>query len=479
MPEQNARATSPKGKIDKGTIIVLGAFLLVALVGGFLAYSLSRDFFATTGLINVGDAPPIVLSQKTPAPGELPGASQNMPSVEPMMGMPTPIPWEGEGQVTILFMGLDYRDWADGNDVPRTDTMILFKIDTINKTVGMLAIPRDMWVNIPGFGYSTINTAYPLGVGSRLPGGGPGLTMKTVEHFIGVPVNYYALVDFNSFVRFIDHLGGLKMKIREEIIVDPIGPGNTTTIEPGTQTLDGSLVLAYARMRYTQDGDFDRSSRQMEIIRALRDQIVDLNMLPALITKAPMLYDQLSSGIITNLTLEQLIQLGWASVQIEKEDIKQGVFNPHTDVGYASTMLGGNNKDVLIPVPDRIRTLRDQVFVITGPFDPSSAEAAGTSAELMQAEGAQVMLRNGTNINNLSQTTGELLRGHGMNIIGEEGAGQAYGATTIIDYTGNPYTIRFLIEALNLPNARIVNRFTPDSTMDVEVMLGTDWANQQ
>ena len=74
--------------------------------------------------------------------------------------------------------------------------MILLTIDPLTKTAGMLSIPRDMWVNIPGFGYSRINTAYSLGEGSKLPGGGPELARKTVEQFIGVPIQYYAQIDF-------------------------------------------------------------------------------------------------------------------------------------------------------------------------------------------------------------------------------------------------------------------------------------------
>ena len=98
--------------------------------------------------------------------------------------------------------------------------------------------------------------------------------MKTVEQFLGVPVNYYALIDFNSFVKFIDELGGADMKIRKEITVDPIGPGNTRTLEAGSQTLDGATLLAYARKRYTENDDFDRSARQQEVIMAIRKQIL-------------------------------------------------------------------------------------------------------------------------------------------------------------------------------------------------------------
>ena len=125
-------------------------------------------------------------------------------------------------------IGLDARDLTQDGP-PRSDTMMLVTIDPVSKTAGMLSIPRDMWVNIPGFGYSRINTAYASGEGNQLPGGGPGLAMKTVSQFIGVPVDYYVQVDFNVFVELVDQLidvfGCIEVYPTEKMILDPIGAG--------------------------------------------------------------------------------------------------------------------------------------------------------------------------------------------------------------------------------------------------------------
>ncbi|MGE5253115.1 MAG: LCP family protein, partial [Planctomycetaceae bacterium] len=85
---------------------------------------------------------------------------------------PPPVTWDGKSRVTVLLIGLDYRDWLNG-DYPRSDTMILLTIDPVSKTAGMLSIPRDMWVNIPNYGYFKINTAYYLGAANKLPGRRP------------------------------------------------------------------------------------------------------------------------------------------------------------------------------------------------------------------------------------------------------------------------------------------------------------------
>jgi LCP family protein required for cell wall assembly len=128
-------------------------------------------------------------------------------------------------------MGLDLRDW-EGGGPSRTDTMLLYTLDPVTHSAGMLSIPRDLWVNIPGFEYGKINTAYYLGEAYDTPGGGPGLAIETVEELLGIPINYYGEVDFDAFVRLVDEIGGIEINVPEEISVDPLGPHNTVTLDP-------------------------------------------------------------------------------------------------------------------------------------------------------------------------------------------------------------------------------------------------------
>jgi len=466
---------------DRITIIVLVAFLLVASVTAVLAFNWVKSFVASWQITGLPGMPVV---QEASAQG-LPTAPVNdlssgvqspSGSLDPQLG-PTPVPWDGSSRVTILVMGLDERDWAEGTDVPRTDTMILFTIDPLTKSAGMMSIPRDLWVTIPGMENNKINTAYRWGEIYKLPDG-PTLAMKTVEGVIGVPIQYYALLDFNSFVKFIDELGGLDMHIKEEIDVDPIGPGNTIKLEPGVQTLDGATVLAYARNRKAGDGDFSRSSRQQEVIMAVRYQVLTLNMLPTLVSKAPALYNEVASGIRTNLTLEQVVKLAWLASQVKDGSIKQGVFDPHRDVQYASVDTPDGRQDVLIPNPDQIRILRDEVFATGG--SAGAVASAEDPTQLMKTEAAKVLIRNGTSTAGLAAKTSELLRGQGVNITGEDNADGVYGQTIIIDYTGKPYTINFLIQQLNIKDSvSVKNRFDPTSQVDLEVILGQDWEAQQ
>lgn len=479
-----ARVRSARSRLvlDRFTWIVLAAFVVAAAITAILAFIWSRNFFASFAMADIAEgAPPISLdgqnnNSSNPPLSNLPDNIQ-APSGPLDSSGPTPVPWDGASRVTILVMGLDQRDWETGSDIPRTDTMILFSIDPLTMTAGMLSVPRDLWVTIPGMENNKINTAYRWGELYDLPGGGPGLAMKTIEGVLGVPVQYYALIDFTAFERMIDEMGGLKFHVREEIIVDPIGPGNTKKLEVGVQMLDGPTTLAYARNRYAGDGDFSRSTRQQEVIMAIREQILTLNMLPTLIAKAPALYQELQSGIRTNLSLDQVMKLAVLASQVKEENIKKGVFDPHKHVQYADVMTGDGNQAVLIPVYDQIRILRDEIFATNGPANPVTVDE--NPAELMKIEAARVVLRNGTQTAGLAGKTSELLRADGMNITGEDNADGIYSQTTVIDYSGKPYTIKYLMQKLNLQNVVIKNRFDPNAQTDIEVILGEDWASQQ
>jgi LCP family protein required for cell wall assembly len=429
-----------------------------------------RDFFAAWELTSLPGIPVSESnSQSTPDPNAVGAIDDPGAPLQPVGG-PTPQPWDGASRVTVLVMGLDYRDWETGSGAPRTDTMMLVTLDPLTQTAGMLSVPRDLWVNVPGFEYSRINTAYSLGEQYQLPGGGPQLAMDTVEELLGVPVDYYALIDFSAFVRFVDELGGVKVDIKEKIVVDPLGDNNTKTLKPGRQTLPGDLALAYARVRKNAGDDFGRAERQQQVVLGIREQVLRFDMIPKLIPRAPALYQELSAGIHTNLSLEQAIQLAWLAQQIQDDKIKRGVIAPPEMVLLAKTTDGD---DVLKPIFDKIRVLRDDIFAIA-PISPASADMQ--PVDLMKAEAARVSVLNGSSTAGLAATTTEYLQSQGANITTTGNADQLYSLTTIIDYTGKPYTLKYLVELMGIQPTAIYSRYDPAATVDVVVTLGQDWA---
>ena len=273
-----------------------------------------------------------------------------------------------------------------------TDTLILLTVDPTTKTAGMLSIPRDMWVNIPGFGYSRINTAWTLGRGSKLPGGGPALTMKTVSHFIGVPIDYYVQVDFDTFVDIINLLGGVDVYNEETIVLDPMAHGKDFPKVKitccGMRHLDGRTALAYSRCRHIeqgcQDGDIGRARRQQKVIFGIRDKVLNPENFSRLLAQAPQLYNVFSDGIHTNLSLQDAIKLAVLARDISTKNIRNAVID-NTMLAYDNVILGGKNASIMKPLPDKIRVLRDEVFTSSGPLGPL---AQGDPISLMQADEA-------------------------------------------------------------------------------------------
>jgi len=453
-------------------VALLVAFLVAAVLTAYLTFVNVRDLVTSWELTSL---PGVSIHDATPTPGaegEPPVVSGINTPLQPQDGPPAP-EWDGAQRVTLLVMGLDYRDWQAGEGPPRTDTMILLTIDPINRTAGMLSIPRDLWVNIPGgYNYGRINTAYQLGEAFKLPGGGAQLAMDTVEELLGVPIDYYAQIDFGAFVQFIDEMGGVKVDVKEKISIDLLGDNNNKTLKPGVQVLPGEWALAYARARKTGGGDFDRAERQQQVIMAIRDRALEAENLPNLIAKSGVLYDQLSSGIHTNLTLDQAIKLGWLAAQIPDDKIKKGIIAPPDMVNFAVSPDG--SQQVLKPITDKIRLLRDEIFTDTGPASPVTANM--DPAEAMKAEGARVAVLNGSVTGGLAARTTDYLKSLGANVTTTDNAPAAKTYTEVTFYTAKPYTVRFLVTLMNIDRIRIYFRYDPNSPVDVSVTLGDDWA---
>lgn len=351
---------STKTKSDRTKWAVVGltaGFVITIIALGFLVHSITRDLTAAWTGTGLNPFQAVSSGNNENGPPLLPG--------DPTSAIPlpevTPVPWNGRSRVTILLMGLDFRDWQAAVGAPRSDTMILLSVEPVTNKVSILSIPRDLWIDIPGFQHNRINTAYSSGEGNRLPGGGPGLAMKAVESLVGVPIQYYAVVDFGTFERLIDEIGGVDVLVKERVKISPIGR-NSYWLDAKPYHLNGAETLAYARTRKGPGGDFSRAERQQQVALAILDRVVGFDMIGTLIAKAPILYQQLASGVRTNMSLDEMIALAWLGVSIDKANIRQAVISPPSMVGFHTTDTGAQ---VLRPVPSEIRKLRDELFVDT------------------------------------------------------------------------------------------------------------------
>jgi LCP family protein required for cell wall assembly len=197
----------------------------------------------------------------------------------------TPVPsWVGPSTFTFVALGVDQRN---DREIPRTDTIMIGRVDMRAPSVNLVSIPRDLLVDIPGYGKDRINTAYVYGEQFKEPGGGIGLLKKTIEKNFGVQVDHFGLVDFQCFRTTVDAMGGVTVNVPRSIEDThyPTEDYGTKVVkfEPGIQKMDGERALEYARTRYA-DSDFHRMQRQQLIVAALRDQFLQLRTLPSLPT---------------------------------------------------------------------------------------------------------------------------------------------------------------------------------------------------
>lgn len=389
--------------------------------------------------------------------------------------------WDGGSRINIVFFGLRGGDIA-GEDCPKcTDTIIVFTVDPVTRTAGMISVPRDMFVNIPGFGFSRINTAWTSGEAAKLPGGGPALAMRTVSQFLGVPIQYYVQIDFQTFVDFINMIHGIDIYSDEDLNLQKLGGGKDTIRITccGMRHLGGDAALAYARCRDQEqgctDGDVGRSKRQQKVILAIRDKVFDPARFPGLMSQAPQLYNLFSAGIHTNMTLDEAIKLAALAKDIPIAKIKQGVIDNHM-VNYGNVVLGGQNASIIMPIPDKIRELRDQIFTANGATSP---KAKGKALALMQADGARVRVTNDSNTPDLDTRTGNFLLAQGMQVT-ERGAPTGIsGQSVVIIYSPKVYALRYLIKlGMIVPPSGIVFKPDPSQSVDLEIRLGNDWVSK-
>jgi LCP family protein required for cell wall assembly len=281
-----------------------------------------------------------------------------------LVGEPTPtaIPTSPAAADTerknILLMGIDRRPGEPF--ISRTDTMMLMSIDPETNRAAILSIPRDLYVVLPGRGRDRINTAFVYGSTGNNPAGGALLAMQTIEYNLGVPVDHYVLVDFSAVIKGIDAIGGIDVYV-PTTINDPSFPDMNYGFDPlfipaGQQHFNGLTALQYARTRH-QDNDFYRARRQQQVVLAVRDKVLSMGI-GDLLRQAPFLYQQVSEGIRTDLSLQEIVELVRAASDIPGENIRNEVL----DQNYVSSYSTETGASVLVPINQQIAPLIQELF---------------------------------------------------------------------------------------------------------------------
>jgi LCP family protein required for cell wall assembly len=395
----------------------------------------------------------------SPTPPPSPTATATpTPSPTPI---PTPLPVP-EGVISIMLLGCDRLpgqvDW-------RTDTMIYVRIDPESKIVGMLSIPRDLWVEIPGYGFNRLNTADYLGESTGYPGGGPALLNATLLRNLGLQFDHYVRINFEGFKRIIDILGGIDVDVECAVELwgaDPDRPGEWKQIgyvPAGMQHLDGLTALRYAQCRYNTPV-FDRDLRQQKVLFAVRNRVMKLGI-PGLLPRALELLVTMRDMVQTDLGPTGITSLAQLVPDVPVSNVNRA----NIDLSMAPQWTTPEGAWVLLPDREKIAP------VIMGMLDPPSEKV-----NLLREEAATIVVRNGTLAGGWGRQIADRLQLRGFDIVEFGPADRTdYAETLIFSYSDKPYTVRNLQTYMEVKEGNV--RYEPDeaSEVDVLVILGDDF----
>ncbi len=205
--------------------------------------------------------------------------------------------------------------------------MIIVAVNRDGPTASMVSLPRDLYVYVPGWTMNRINTALGHGSAVGYPGGAVAQLKDTILYNFGVPIHYYAQVDFEGFQQGVDIMGGVEVAVScelrdwrlksPELDINEEDNWEMFTLAPGVHMMDGDLALWYARSRLTTS-DFHRGRRQQQILRAMLDQAVDLNM----VGQVPELWNTYQDTVKTDIDIGRLLQLASLAPSIRENGVQ-------------------------------------------------------------------------------------------------------------------------------------------------------------
>jgi LCP family protein required for cell wall assembly len=439
-------------------------------------WTLPFDSSATPAPLAPGETPPPPTETSIP-PTETPTAR---PGIDPTLGpyapnpfitpdrpIPEPVPqlFLDKSIYNVLLIG---RDTPKGTRAYRTDIMIVVSINTKEKSVTLLTLPRDLYVYIPGWTMNRINTASAYGDGIDYPGGGVALLEQTILYNLGIPIHRWARIDFAGFKQVIDILGGVEVPVscamQDWRLKDPYNLEQDVqdadnwhlyTVETGVQHMDGDLALWYARSR-KRSSDYDRSRRQHQVLRAMLDKGLQLNML----TKAPELYQQSIEIVDTDMSIGDVLQFVPMAASLDRTRIKSR-FIGRDHVFPWTTPQGAS---VLLPDREAIARLLEEAF-------------QPPPTNVLQRSGPAVEVWNGTRNTAWSALAADNLSWGGIANVNGKPDHTDYATTTLFDFTTSPKgSIRTNLQtALNLPDANVVVTPDPNAAYPYRVVLGNDY----
>ena len=203
--------------------------------------------------------------------------------------------------LNVMLIGSDSMSVGDHG---RSDSLLIVSLDVKNKKIKVTSLMRDIWINIPGYGKDRFNAAYALG--------GPKLTISTIEKTFGIRIDRYMVVDFEGFSKIIDALGGIDMELsaNECAYINTYSGDKHTLKGSGVKHLTGLQALHYSRDRNSKGSDYDRTSRQRNVIRAIIGKLKTASL-----TQITDFISAVGPLVTTNFKTSEISRLGTSAIE--------------------------------------------------------------------------------------------------------------------------------------------------------------------
>lgn len=345
----------------------------------------------------------------------------------------TKLKGEDQGRVNILLAG-DSTDDPGHAGADLTDSIMLLSIDTRHHTGFMLSIPRDLWVDIPGRGHQKINSANDVSDFSQsgYPRGGMGQLEQIVQTDLGIPVDYYALVNYTAFRDAVDAVGGINIDLQSP---DPRGVYDAYTnlkLPNGNIELNGQEALNLARARgddsagdvsYGLGSDFDRTEHQRQMLVALGQKAKTAGVVanPLKVTK---LFDALGNNVKSDLNLQDALRLVQITRGINTSALQSVTYAYSGKDPLLADYLAPDGEEALIPRAgvDNFSQLEQFYLKLT-------------SDNPIVKESPTVVILNASDVNGLAHKQSQLLGAKGFAVAGTADANGLYPSTMVVDNT--------------------------------------------
>lgn len=395
----------------------------------------------------------------------------------------TKLKGEDTGRVNILLAGNSADDVGhDGANL--TDSIMVISLDTKDNTAFLLSIPRDLWVNIPGYGHAKINEAYVDGQSgnfsaSGYPDGGMGLLEEVVHQNFNITLNYYALIDYNALRDAVNSVGGIDVNIQSsdprglyDPSIDYATHGPLVKLTNGTHTLNGEQALDLARARgdaygsygYIQS-DFERTQNQRLMLIALKNKILTAGVLANPLALGN-LFDSLGKNVKTDLSLSEARRLYDLGKHVNNGSIQSVSLNDASGKNLLANYESPGGESALAPAAGLDDFSDIQAFV-----------ARLTTNNAVVKENASVAVLNGTDTAGLAAQAKTTLAAKAVNVTAVGDAQSTTATTTIIDASAgkDPATLS-LLKQLYGSHVTTTNPYASSYPATFIVVLGADRA---